>query len=162
MGDAVKWLVRTVGGLVLMLAWWTITGSGDDPNSESADHIPSTVWEGGGGSLAIEVDTSSPAQMRLSFSREGDDGEERELQTWEDVDAGHHVFTIDVPGEVGGYVELGAIDPKPGDELHWTVAVNGETVSEQQDRLDSPLQDGYAFFLQAYFDEYASGTLSGD
>ena len=100
--------------------------------------------------------------MRVSFSKEGESGEERHLETWEDVAAGHHVWTIDVPSGVGGYVELGAVDPKPGDELRWTVAVDGETVDEQTEALEKPLEENYAFFLQAYFDDYASGTLAED
>jgi len=157
-----KGLLRSAAGLALMLGWWTLTGGGDDPNHESASRIPTAVWEGGGGHLAIEADTSSAAQMRVSFSEEDESGEGRELQTWEDVAAGHHTWTIDVPSGVGGYVELGAVDPKPGDALRWTVTVNGETVDEQSDTLEEPLQKGYAFFLQTYFDDYASGTLADD
>jgi hypothetical protein len=152
-----KGLLKSLGGLVP--GWWTLTGAGDDPNQESADRIPTMVREGGGGSLAIEADTSSAAQMRVSFSREGEDGQQRSLHTWEEVAAGHHAWTIDVPNGVGGYVELGAVDPRPGDELRWTLAVNGETVDEQSDTLEKPLEKGWAFALRSYFDDYASGTL---
>ena len=157
-----KGFLKSAVGLALMLGWWTLTGDGDDPNSESASSIPTTVWEGGGARLAIEASTSSAAQMRVSFNKEGEDGEERHLETQEDVAAGHHSWTIDVPSGVGGYVELGAVDPKPGDELSWTVAVDGETVDEQTEALEKPLEENYAFFLQAYFDDYASGTLGED
>jgi hypothetical protein len=55
------------------------------------------------------------------------------------------------------------VDPDgPGDELRWTVAVNGETVEEQSERVEEPLKKGYGFFLQTYFDDYASGTLGDD
>jgi len=159
-----KGLLKTAVGLALMLGWWRLKGAvvGDGPAEETADRIPTAVWEGGGGHLAIDVDTTSAAQMRVSFSEEGESGQERHLATWEDVAAGHHTWTIDVPSGVSGYVELGAADPKPGDELRWTVAVNGETVDEQSDQLEKPLQKGYAFALLAYFDDYASGTLGDD
>ena len=157
-----KGLLKSAAGLALVLGWWTLTGRGDDPNHESASQIPTMVWEGGGGSLAIEADTSTAAQMRVSFSQAGEEGEERSLQTREDVAAGHYSWTIDVPSGVGGYVELGAVDPKPGDELRWTVAVNGDTVDEQSDTLEKPLEKGYGFALQTYFDDYASGALGDD
>ena len=157
-----KGLLKSAAGLVLVLAWWTIRGPEDDPNHQSASSIPAMVWEGGGGSLAIEADTSTAAQMRVSFSEAGEEGEERSLEAWEDVAAGHHSWTIDVPSSVGGYVELSAVEPKQGDELRWTVAVNGETVDEQSDRLAEPLPRGYGFALQTYFEDYASGTLGDD
>jgi hypothetical protein len=93
------------------------------------------------------------------LQRAGDEGDERSLETFEDVAAGHYRWPIDVPSDVGGTVELSAVDPKPGDELRWAVAVNGETVDEQSEALEKPLQQGYGFFLQAYFDDYASGAL---
>jgi len=154
-----KGLLKSAAGLALVLGWWTLTGPPDDPNHESESRIPSAVWGGGGGTLSIEADTTSAAQMRVSFGEKGDEGDERSLDSWEDVAAGHYSWTIDVPSGVGGYVELSAVDPKQGDELRWTVAVNGESVDEQSDRLEGPLEKGYAFGLQTYFDEYASGTL---
>ena len=162
MSSLLRWVFKTVAGLAVVLAWWTFTGPGDDPNHETASSIPTVVWEGGGGRLAIETDTTSAAQMRVSFSERGEEGDERSLETWEDVAPGHHSWTIDVPNGVGGYVELGAVDPQPGDELSWTLAVNGETVDEQSDALEKPLEKNYAFFLQTYFDDYASATFSED
>lgn len=157
-----KTVVKSVVGLALVLAWWTFTGDGDDPGHASADRIPELVWDGGGGRLSIEADTTSAAQMRVSFSENGGSGEERYLDTWEDVDAGHHSWTIEVPTGVGGTVELGAVDPQPGDSLSWTLRVDGETVDEQSEALEQPLEKGYAFFLQAYFDDYATGTAADD
>src|SRR5262245_9889411 len=143
-----KGVLKSLVGLVLALGWWTIRAEPDDPNHESASRIPAMVWEGGGASLAIEADTTSAAQMRVSFSQAGEEGEERSLQTWEDVSPGHYSWTIDVPSGVGGTVELSAVDPKPGDQLRWVLAVNGDTVDEQADLLEKPLQKGYGFFLQ--------------
>src|SRR5262245_46091821 len=153
--------LKSAIGLALVLGWWTIKGAvvGDDPSQETADRIPTAVWDGGGGQLAIEADTTSAAQLRMTFSEDLEVADARSLEAWEDVAAGHHTWTIDVPSRVGGYVDLVAVDPKPGDELRWTVAVNGESVDEQSDRLEGPLEKGYAFGLQTYFDEYASGTL---
>jgi hypothetical protein len=80
----------------------------------------------------------------------------------EEIAAGHHVWTIDVPEDVSGVLDLGAVAPKPGDRMSWTVRVNGETVVEQSDVLEKPLPPNYAFALSAWFDEYATGTLSED
>ena len=157
-----KGILKSLAGLALVLAWWTFTGPEEDPNQESSNAIPTTVWDGGGATLAIEADTTSAAQMRVSFNQEIDGDEERQLETWEDVPAGHHSWRIDVPSGVHGYVELGAVDPKPGDELRWRLSVDGETIDEQVDTLEKPLEENYAFFLQAYFEDYASGSFEED
>jgi hypothetical protein len=154
----VKALVRTVLGLVLVLGWWTITGNRVS-TAPSQDRIPAIVWGGGGAKLQIEAETSSPARMLVSFSDESGD---RHLETYEDVKAGTYRWTVDVPGAIGGYVELNAVDPKAGDRLQFRVLSNGRQVFEDSDQLEKPLEPGYAFFVQAYFDDYAKGKLSDD
>ena len=154
-----KNLAKALVGLVLVLAWWTIRGPGDS-GGEQSDHIPAVVWGGGAGSMAIHAETSGPAQMRVSFSDHGENVEKpRSLETWQDVPAGSHDWTIDVPAAVGGYVEITAKSPQPGDKLRWSIQVGGNTVDEQSDTLEKPLEQGWAFGLQSYFDDYATGTL---
>lgn len=155
----IKSLAKTLAGLALVLAWWTIRGPGDS-NTETADHIPTVVWDGGAGSMTIHAESTCAVQMRVSFSEHPEDqGSPRLLETHEDVPAGSHSWTIDVPADVGGYVELSAPSPQPGDHLAWTIEVGGKTVDEQSDTLEKPLEQGYGFFLQSYFDEYATGEL---
>jgi hypothetical protein len=154
-----KSLVKTIAGLAVVLAWWTIRGPGDD-HTESTRKIPAVVWDGGAGSMTIHAETSCPAQMRVGFSDHREDVEDpRSLNAWEDIPAGRHSWTIDVPAEVGGYVELSATEPKPGDTLSWSIEAAGTTVDEQSETLEQPLQQGYGFFIQSYFDDYATGTL---
>ena len=54
------------------------------------------------------------------------------------------------------------IGPEPVDAAEITVRVNGNVVYEDADTLREPLQQGYAFFVQAYLDDYARGELSHD
>jgi hypothetical protein len=155
----IRSLAKTGVGLALVLGWWTLRAPGDS-HTESASHIPQVVWSGGAGKLTIHTESTCAAQMRVSFSEHSEEQKEpRLLETYEDVPAGSHSWTIDVPGDVGGYVELSATSPQPGDQLHWTIEVGGNTVDEQADTLEKPLEQGYAFFLQSYFDEYATGDL---
>jgi hypothetical protein len=35
-------------------------------------------------------------------------------------------------------------------------------VDEQTDTLERPLEPGYAFFLQTYFEDYATATVGED
>ena len=153
-----KAVVRTVVGLLLVIGWWTITGNRIS-TTPAQDRIPASVWGGGGGKLQIEAETSTPATMAVSFS---DEHGERHLETYERVTAGTYRWTIDVPSSIGGYVELNADAPKAGDRLKFRVAANGRTVFEDSDQLEKPLEPGYAFFVQAYFDDYAKGKLSQD
>lgn len=152
-----KSLVRAVLGLVVVLGWWTLTGNRVSEAPVTA--VPPSVWGGGKGTLEIEVETTSPAEMRVSFDR---DETEESLESVEKVGAGVHRWTIDVPEDVGGYIELGAIDPRPGDRLDLSIRVDGRLVFEDSDELETALEPGYAFFVQAYFDEYAEGELSED
>jgi hypothetical protein len=152
----VKTLVRTVLGLVLVIGWWTITGNSIS-TAPDQDKIPTSVFGGGGAKLEIEAETTGAATMAVSFS---DDSGERHLETYERVAAGTYRWSIDVPGEIGGYVELNADNPKAGDRLKFRIVSNGRTVFEDSDQLEQPLEPGYAFFVQAYFDDYAKGKLT--
>ena len=150
MQPILKRLVLAVLGVVVTLAWWSFTG---DRSSSIAEvkGIPSKVWEGGGGMLAVEVETTSPARFSISFSDEKD----RNLEAWTLVDAGTHSWTVNVPPGAGGYIELGAQEPKVGDKLSWKITLNGTTVDEQSESLDEPLKDGWAFALQSGYDDYS-------
>jgi hypothetical protein len=158
MADIGKSLLKTLVGLALVLAWWTIRGPGED-HTETANRIPTVVWDGGAGTLNIHAETTTAAQMRVSFHEQSDDAKARTLETYEDVGPGSHAWTIDVPKDVGGTVELSATSPKPGDRLHWSIDAAGNTVDEQNETLEKPLEQGYGFFIQAYFEDYATGEL---
>ena len=155
-----KTLVRSVLGLVLVLGWWTITGNSISTR-KAQDKIPAIVWGGGAGKLEIEAETSTPARMMVGFSRDAQDDEDN-LETYEDVPAGTYRWAIDVPAGTGGYIELNAVEPRNGDHLKFRILANGREVYSAQERLEQPLEPGYAFFLQAYFDDYARGKLSRD
>ena len=158
MADIGKSLAKTFVGLALVLTWWTLRAPGDD-HTETAHRIPTVVWDGGAGTLTIHTETTSAAQMRVSFHEQSQDPKARLLETYEDVGPGSHSWTIDVPKEVGGTVELSATSPKPGDRLHWTLEAAGNVVDEQNETLEKPLEPGYGFFIQAYFEDFASGEL---
>jgi len=159
MQNLLKRVVMGVLGVAVMLAWWSFRGS--DANVESANKIPAKVWDGGAGAMTIETESTCAAQMRVSFSEEGQENG-RSMETYEDVPAGAHSWTIDVPAGAGGYVELNAVEPKVGDRLTWKVSVNGRVVSEQSETLGQPLEKNTAFFLQNYFADYSTGTLDED
>ena len=156
--EAVKAIVKTVLGLVLVLGWWTVTGNMVSTD-KAVEKIPASVFGGGGAKIEIEAETTTPARMMIGFSDEKGD---RNLESFEDVAAGTYRWTIDVPKEIGGYVELNATAPKAGDRLKFRILSNGRTVFEDSDELLQPLEPGYAFFVQAYLEDYAKGELSDD
>lgn len=145
-------------GVVVMLAWWSFRG--DDGKSASADRIPAKVWNGGGGTVTIEIETTTAARMSVSFTEEKEDG--RSLNTWEVVQPGARSWTIDVPANVSGYIDLVAEKPQIGDKLSWKVKVNGQVVDEQSESLQEALRAGYAFGIQVYLADYATGKLEED
>jgi len=145
LGGAMKNLAIRAGlailGVVVMIAWWTIRGDKSDTTSKTESRIPAKVWEGGA-TLTIELETSEAARMYVSFG-----GEDRSLEAREQIQAGRHSWTIDVPPTASAYVTVSAEDPKVGAKLSWTVTVNGRVIDQQSEELTAPLQPGYAFGL---------------
>ncbi len=137
-------------GVVVTLAYWSFTGGGDAGSEVRG--IPPTVWEGDGGTLAVEVESSTPARFSISFS----DDKDRSLEAWTPVKAGSHTWSVNIPRGAGGYIELGAENPKVGDKLSWKIMLNGKTVETQSETLEEPLTSGYAFFLQSEYDDYST------
>jgi hypothetical protein len=151
MGSLVKRGALAVLGVAVTLTWWTLRGGGG--GSQAQQGIPARVWEGGGGTLTIQVETTCPAKMSIGFDAR--DAEQRKsLEVWEKVPAGERSWTIDVPPRAGGYIELNAESPKVGDRLKWTIAVNGQVIDEQSETLEQALQPNYAFFLQLHAEDY--------
>jgi hypothetical protein len=147
-------------GVVVMLAWWSFTGSGSS-SIETREGIPARVWAGGGGKLTIEAESSCAARFSVGFEEyEKDDG--RSMETWTKVAAGSHTWTIDVPAQVGGYVDFGCEEPKVGDTLKWRILANGTVADEQSETLNEPLKPGWGFGLQIHFSDYSKGQLSED
>jgi len=141
-------------GMAITLTWWSMHPG--DSHSQSSSRIPDKVWSGGH-TLEIEVESTSAATMRVSFSQHDKPaGEQQTLETYEKIAAGARSWTIDVPAHVGGYIEIGADKPSPGDRLAMKVKSNGKLVNEQTEKLDQPLQSGYAFFLQVHYDDYSN------
>jgi hypothetical protein len=143
-------------GVVVTLAYWSFTGGGSDAEVRG---IPSKVWEGGSGTLTVEVEASTPARFAIGFSK---DGKEESLNAWTPVSAGSHAWAIEVPAGAGGYIDLNAENPKVGDKLSWKILLNGETVEEQSETLDAPLEQGYAFGLVSHYDDYSTMTVEED
>jgi hypothetical protein len=161
MTGLIKKAVGAVLGMALVLGYWTFVG-GSGTQTESMDTIPAKVWEGGAGTMQIEIESTSPAQMRISFYERSEEEEAKSVETYEDVPAGLHTWTIDLPANTGGYVELGAVKPKVGDKLSMKVLVNGKVAYEENSTLEQELQPNYAFFVQAHFEDYSRAALGDD
>jgi hypothetical protein len=157
-GGVMEQIAKRVGlavlGVVVTLAYWSFTGGGDAGSDVRG--IPQKVWEGDGGTLSVEVESTTPARFSISFS----DDKDRSLEAWTPVKAGSHTWSVNIPRGAGGYIQLGAENPKVGDKLSWKIMLNGKTVETQSETLEEPLTSGYAFFLQSEYDDYS--TLETD
>ena len=155
-----KLLVRgglSLVGMAVMLGWWT-WGPKEKQTHAEQSQIPAKILTGGQ-SLEIDAESSSAATMSVSFEDLNKPGGEQMLvDSHEKIPAGPHTWTIDVPAGVGGYIELEADHPNPGDTLTMRVHMNGSLVDEQSDKLDSPLQPNTAFFVQDHFDDYSKAA----
>jgi hypothetical protein len=141
-------------GVAATLLWWTYHDTGS--SAQSMSHIPAKVGEGGN-RLVVETETTTPATLRINF----DDlrkpiGQQILLESWEKIPVGPHSWTVDIPSGIGGYIELEADHPNPGDTLTQRIRINGKEVDSQSDRLDSALQPNTAFFVQFHRDDFSS------
>ena len=141
-------------GIAATLLWWTYHDTGS--SAQSMSHIPAKVGEGGN-RLVVETETTTPATLRINF----DDlrkpiGQQILLESWEKIPVGPHSWTVDIPSGIGGYIELEADHPNPGDTLTQRIRINGKEVDSQSDRLDSALQPNTAFFVQFHRDDFSS------
>jgi hypothetical protein len=141
-------------GVAATLLWWTYHDKGS--SAQSVSHIPAKVGEGGN-QLVVETETTTPSTFRINF----DDlrkpvGQQILVQSWERIPAGPHSWTVDIPSGIGGYIELEADHPNPGDTLTQHIRINGKEVDSQSERLDSALQPNTAFFVQFHRDDFSS------
>lgn len=167
MGNLAKRAALSILGLAVVLGYWTIRDrfGGGSTSTPTSSTIPSRVWEGGAGTVSIDVESSDPATLRAYFASMGksDAGKaDRELQAWEKVNAGVHTWTIDVPARTTGTLEFEAVGPKPGSKLSWTIRAGDKQIAQQTETLEKPLQNNEAFFLQIEVDDFATGKLEGE
>lgn len=156
MNRLIKRLLMMALSIAVTYAWYTIRGWNSD--SEHSNGIPTSVWGGGGGQMTIEMRSTCPTRFMISFANDDED----EYAASEELEAGPHSWTIDVPRGAGGYIDLTANEPKVGDQLSWRILLNGEVIDEQFDELAEPLEDGYAFGLTSYYDDYSTAEVAED
>lgn len=142
-------------GMAATLLWWTYHDKGSSSRAQSVSHIPDKV-AAGGNQLEVATETSTASTLRISFEDlSKPTGQQILLEAWEKIPAGSRTWTLDVPSGVGGYIELEADHPNPGDTLTERIRVNGKDIDHQTDRLESPLQPNTAFFVQFHYDDFS-------
>lgn len=149
-----KPLLRAAVPLVIVaaLAWFVFGRKG---RGASASHLPTKVGRGGQ-TLEIDAQNSGPATMRVSFENLSKPaGQQPAIQSWQKIPAGESSWSIDVPPGVGGYIELDADRPNPGDTLTMRIRMNGRLLDQQTDKLNGALEPKAAFFLRDHFDDYS-------
>jgi hypothetical protein len=141
-------------GVAATLLWWTYHNTGS--SAQSVSHIPAKVGQGGN-QLVVEAETTTPASLRLNFEDlRKPAGQQILVECWEKIPAGPHSWTVDIPSGIGGYIELEADHPNPGDTLTQRIRINGKEVDSQSERLDSAMQPNTAFFVQFHRDDFSS------
>src|SRR5262245_30382561 len=78
MSGALKKVLFTVLGVVIILTYWTLRG-GSGTNTETKNSIPAKVWEGGGGTISVELHTTVAGKMSIGFEERAEHG--KSLQT---------------------------------------------------------------------------------
>ncbi len=147
---------RGVGGLLvvggLLLAAASACGL-EGTEIHEIPELPQVVFEGGGGTLEIDVELNRPAELKASFERWLGPEESELLSSSQSLEPGSHHFEVDVPDATYGYFEVGVPDAEVGARIAWTVSLDGAPLERQEVELERPLEPGYAFFVQFEFDE---------
>jgi hypothetical protein len=164
MANLAKRVVLSILGVALTLGIWTVKGWLMGEANATVSHIPDKVWDGGGGKVFLEVETTDPGRVSASFeTNDGVDSKDHKyLETWERVAPGQHTYAIEVPAHVSGTVEIDSDAPKVGSKVRIALKVDGRTVAEDVQTLNEPLQQGYGFFAQISLEDYATGTRGED
>jgi len=147
-------------GVAVTLLWWTYRNQ--DSHAQSLAHIPAEI-AGGGNRLEIEATASTASTLRITFEDvRKPAGQQILAEAWEKMPAGTRTWTVNVPSGVGGYIELNADQPNPGDTLNQRVKMNGKSVNEQADKLERPLEPNTAFFVQYHAEDFTAPAESAD
>ena len=147
-------LMRSAIGLVVALIGFQLFGSGGGGGGggdwTELDHLPETVFGGGGGNVGLTVQVNQPAVLKASFEQwDEETGEDTDyLSAAVEIDPGTRSFNVQVPDDTYLYFELGVPEASVGATAEWTLTLNGNRIWSEKDELAEPLQDGYAFFLQ--------------
>jgi len=151
----------SLAGMVVTLLWWTYHDTGS--HVESMNHLPAKVLDGGH-PLEILTEASTPSTVHVTFEDlRKPVGQQILIQSSEKIPAGTRSWTIDVPAGIGGYVELNADHPVPGDTVAATLKVDGRELGRQAEKLESPLEPNTAFFVQFEYDDFSTaGTEPAD
>ena len=138
-------------GAAVMLAWWTLRGDKGDSTTATESRIPAKLWEGGGATLTINLETSEPARVHASFGGAGD----RSLEAEEEIAPGRRSWTLDLPADCSVFFSPSAKDPKVGARMSWTVTLNGRVLLEESETLEKQLEPNYAFGLTLEIEDVA-------
>lgn len=160
--DLIKRAVIAVLGTAVTLGWWTLRGP--DGHTEMLSEVPGVVWEGGS-AVTIKASNSHEGKLHLTFNRtspKGDSEPDDSIETSVMLAPGDHIYTIQVPPAVRGYVELGIEAPPVGAKAAVKVQVGDKVAAEDDVQLDAPLEKGYAFFAQIYMGDYAAAEPGDD
>ena len=164
MESLVKRAIFAVLGVAVMCGYWTVKGWFVGDANATMKHIPAKVWDGGGGTITVETESTEAARVYVSFETNTaiDDDDHKFLETWERVEPGFHAFKIEVPPGVSGTAEVDVENPKVGSKARVAVRVNGEIAVEDKQELTEPLKPGWAFAAQVQLEDYAKGTPAED
>ncbi|HEX5133073.1 MAG TPA: hypothetical protein VFX92_11390 [Candidatus Krumholzibacteria bacterium] len=154
MESLLKKLLRTVAGVAICIGIWTVQGRISGGGDNASDNIPRQVWGGGAGTVTIEAEANQPAVISASF-----EGSDDMLEAWQKIPAGKHTFSIDVPANVSGLVELRMDGPAVGATMKLTMVQDGKVLSESFKKLDKPLEPGWGFASGVGVDDYATGKV---
>ncbi len=159
MDTLLKKVARAAIGVAICIGIWTIQGRLSGGGGGASDNIPRQVWGGGGGLVTIEAEANQPAVLSASFESTVPYDDREFMETWQKIPAGKHTFTIDVPANVSGSVELRIDDPDVGATIKLSMAQDGTVLGESSKQLDQPLEPGWGFAAGVEVEDYARGKV---
>jgi len=163
MGSIPRRLLFGILGVALTLGFWTVKGWFVGTANATVAHIPDKIWDGGGGTVVLEAETTEAGRVSVTFETNIaiDSPDHKMLETWEKIEPGLHTYTIEVPPGVQATCEVEADAPKVGSKVRVAVKVGDKVAAEDGEILNEPLKPGYAFAAQVHLEDLASGKVDG-
>ena len=124
----------------------------------SSAKFPSKVWEGGT-PVVVEVENGVPARLWAFFETNvpGTDPKHKLLEVSEEIPAGKHRFTVDIPRAVGGSIGVSAKEAPVGSKMAIALEVGGRKGASDSYVLEEPLRAGSVHGAMLEIDEFVSG-----
>ncbi len=149
------WLGSTILGLALWIGYVSVCDVAEDATTTRLSSMPDQVLGGGDRVLQLTVEVTEDAEFYAEFAPNSESilGYE-EVEVRFDLQAGRYTYEVAVPDHTYVLAQVTIHQPEVGAYVYLASRASGEWLYSDEETLDAPLTEGYAFFAQLEFDDW--------